>query len=313
MFRLLLVLFVALASACGRPAAQLAPKESHAGPLLELLPPGPSPIVLVRPRALFAHEGVRLLWTTLVAPEDERAFIERSGLDPRTIDELVVFELANAGYVALVRGAFEARDVVTRAAQRLVLLEVQTDEPVFRREGPSSSARYAYAALDAHAVLIAKNASPQLVGAILARCTDRALPRPFEAADAAALYARNKDASAVLFAPRPLELQLGSDVALLLSQERALAATALPQDGSFQMAIELRGDFPPGADQNFARLAASVGHAPLGQLLGLGEIERDLRVTPQDGAVSITFSWPAQRLALGLRTIFMEDLRDLMR
>lgn len=325
MFRLFLALLTTTALACSKPTpATSSPIETHVGPLVELLPPGPSPIVVVRPRALFAHEGVRLLWTTLVAPDDERAFVERTLVDPRKVDELVVFELSNAGYVVLARGEFSAREVVEHSAARLVLLDVQADEPVLRREGPSSSARYAYAALDSHAVLVAKNASPQLVAAIIARRADRTLPRPFDGADAAALYKQHKAAACALYAPRPLALEMGSDVALLLSEERALAATAVPSDGFFNVAIELRGDFPPGAEQNFASLVTSVAHAPLGQLLGLGEIERELKVKARLPAgepgvprlpesLQISFSWPAQRLALGLRTIFMEDLRYLMR
>jgi hypothetical protein len=308
-----LLALLALLAACGKPAAQTAAKEASAGPLVELLPPGPSPLVVVRPRALFQHEAVRLLWSTLVSAEDERAFVERTGVDPRKLEELVVFELADAGYVALARGEFIARQVVERAAERLVLLDVQTDEPVLRREGPAGSARYAYAELDGHALLVAKNASPQLVAAILARRADRSLPRVFDGADAAALYARHEAATCALYAPRPLGLELGSGAALLLSEERALVAVAQPEDGFFRIAIELRGDFPPGAEDNFSRLVTSVAHAPLGQLLGLGEVERELWVVKQPEAVQITFHWPAQRLALGLRSIFMDDLHDLIR
>jgi hypothetical protein len=93
---------------------------------------------------------------------------------------------------------------------------------------------------------------------------------PIDAADAAALYNELKGASCVLFAPRPLELP-GADkgVALLLAEERALAASASPETGALRVDVKLRGAFPPGAEQNFERLVLSVATSPLGQVLGL--------------------------------------------
>ena len=57
-----------------------------------------------------------------------------------------------------------------------------------------------------------------------------------------------------------------------MAGERALAASATPEGGSLRIDVKLRGDFPPGAEQNFERLALSVAQSPLGQLLGLGDV-----------------------------------------
>jgi hypothetical protein len=312
-----LVLVLALCSAlpaCGPKApAATQPSAPRVGPLAELLPPGPSPIISARPRELFAHEEVRLLWTTLVDSADERAFVERTGVDPRQLEELVVFEVGKAGYVLLARGPFSAKEVVLRAADRLAMRDVEVDEPVLRREGLTGSARYAYAQLDAQSLLVAKNAAPLLVAAILARRTDRSLPRAFGGPEADALYRSYGSAPCVLFAPRPLELSLGSGAALLLAEEHALAATARPQPGAFRIGIDLRGNFPSGAERNFSALVSSVAQSPLGQLLGLIDIERGLEVKVAATGVHIAFEWPAQRLAQGLRTLFLDDLRTLTR
>lgn len=309
---LALILGALLLGACTKKPAKVAPAaEPVVGPLLELVPPGPAQIALLSPRTLFQQPAVQLLWSTLIEPQRERAFVERTGVDPRSLDELVAFELANNGYVVLVRGALDARDIVKRAGARLVLLDVQSDDPV-RREGLSGSARYAYAALDAHALLVAKNAPPQLVGALLARVRDKALPHAFSAPDAATLYRAYGTQAAVLFAPQPLALPPGSGTALLLAEERALAVHAQPVAAALQLRVVLRGAFPPGAEANFKQLALSIARAPLGQLLGLGDIESGLAVARGDQAVEITFSWPAQRLALGLRTLFMDELHELM-
>jgi hypothetical protein len=310
----LMLAFAVLLCACPPPQSALDKEAARSvGPLVELLPPGPSPIVIVRPRLLFQHEAVRSLWTTLVEPEQERTFVERTGVDLRDLEELVVFELPASGYVLLVRGPFSAREVVERAAQRLTLRDVEVDEPRVRREGLSGATRYAYAALDAHSVLASKNAPPLLIAAILTRIADRALPRPFDAPDPAALYKPLRDASCVLFAPKPLELDADQGVSLLLAEERALSASAVPEDGAIRVDVALRGEFPPAAEQNFERLVIGVAHSPLGQLLGLAEIESDLKIVRTAAGVDIAFRWPAQRLALGLRALFKDDLRDLMR
>jgi hypothetical protein len=309
----LLALALALAACGPKRAPTSKPAEPQLPPLAELLPPGPSPIVLARPRELFAQDAGRLLWTTLVEPSDEQKFVERTGVDPRTLEELVVFEVGKGGYLLLARGPFSAKEVVLRAADRLALRDVEVDEPVLRREGLTGSARYAYAALDAHALLVAKNAAPTLVAAILARRTDRSLPHAFNTPEAEALYRSYVGAPCALFAPRPLELSLGSGVALLLAEERALAATARAQPGAFHIEIDLRGDFPSGAEHNFRTLALSVAQSPLGQVLGLTDIEQSLVVQSAATGVRLAFEWSAQRLAHGLRTLFLDDLRSLTR
>lgn len=299
--------------ACGPKAPPQPAREKTAGPLAELLAPGPSPIVIARPRELFKDDVVRLLWTTLVAAEDERAFVERTGVDLRSLDELVVFELPKAGYVLLARGPFSAREVIERSAARLSLLDVNVDEPRVRREGMTGTSRYAYAALDAHALLATKNAPPALVATILARVADPKLPRAFELGDAAEVYRDTRQQNCVLLAPKPLDLGHGGGAALLLAEERALSATARPEPGALRVDVKLRGDFPAGAEENFERLVLSVAQAPLGQLLGLGDVESDLKIVRTEWGVQISFRWPAQRLALGLRAMFVDDLRDLMR
>jgi hypothetical protein len=309
------VLLSLILAGCGpRKGATVPHEESSVGPLLELLPPGPSPILFARPRALFASEVVRSLWTTLVDAQDEQSFVARTLVDPRSLDELVVFELPQAGYLVLARGPFVAREVVARAAERFTLPDVAIDAPLFRREGMSGSTRYSYAALDAHSVLASKNASPALVAMVLTRISDRKAARAFDAPDAAALYNELKGQSCVVFAPRPLELPSADQgVALLLAEERALAASASPEASALHIDVKLRGAFPPGAEQNFERLVLSVAQSPLGQVLGLNDVGNDLRIARSDVGVSLSFSFPAQRLALGLRALFKDDLRDLMR
>ena len=57
----------------------------------------------------------------------------------------------------------------------------------------------------------------------------------------------------------------------------------------------------------------SVAGSPLGQVLGLSDVEQTLEVQSGATGVRLAFTWPAQRLASGLRTLFLDDLRSLTR
>src|SRR5689334_9423171 len=112
--RLVLALSLCLVSCGPRKGPATQAKEQDVGALLELLPPGPSPVLFARPRALFQSDVVRSLWSTVVDAKDEQSFVERTLVDPRALEELVVFELPQAGYLVLARGAFVAREVAAR-------------------------------------------------------------------------------------------------------------------------------------------------------------------------------------------------------
>lgn len=286
-------------------------RDEQLGPLIDLVPPGPAFLVQARPRILAEQDAARTLWRALVPEDRERAFAERTGVDPLAVDELVAFELPPDGYVLLVRGPFAAAEVVRRAGERLALTDVVSDAPVVRREGLKGQGRFAYAALSDHALLVAKDAPPKLVADLLARRADKKLPRAVETPDARALLAEHAANPFLLLAPQPLALEPGTNVALLFARERALAVTVRPTHASFGVGIDLRGEFPPGADKNFRALAQSLAREPLGRALGLSRVPETMAVRVDAQGAFVTFALDARELVAGVRLLFFDDMKQI--
>ena len=281
------------------------------GPLIELVPPGPDVLLSAKPRVLAQQEGPRSLYRALVSEERDRAFAERTGIDPLTVEELVAFELPPNGYVLLLRGPFDARSVVERAGERLALTDVVTDEPLARREGLAGQGRYAYAMLAAHSVLVARDAPPQLVAAILARRRDREAPGALASPDARALYREHAAQPLLLLAPKPLQLAPGTNVSLLFARERALAVTVQPLGQVLGVGIDMRGEFPPGAEHNFRALAKSLAGEALGRALGLSRVPETMAIRVDAEGAYVTFALDARELVAGVRMLFYDDMRSL--
>lgn len=281
------------------------------GPLIELVPEGASVVLVARPRELAQQPGAEALFRALVSEEHERAFAERTGVEPLAVEELVALELPPHGYVLLVRGPFDARSVVERAGERLALRDVVSDEPIVRREGLAGQGRYAYAALAEHALLVARDAPPSLLAALLARRAKQGEGGVLDPADARALYAEHASSPLVLIAPKPLALEPGSNVALLFARERALAVSVRPVGEVLGVGIDLRGEFPPGAEHNFRALAHSLGSASLGRALGLSHVAETMAIRVDAEGAFVTFALAARELVAGVRMMFYADMREL--
>ena len=309
--RQLLWLFILLAACGGRFGRGGDGARSDRQPLVELIPEGPRWLIQARPRLLAEQDAARMLWRTLVSEERERAFAERTGVDPLQVDELVAIELPPSGYLLLVRGPFDAGDVVRRAGDRLAVADVRTDQPLVRREGLAGQGRYAYAALAEHTLLVARDAPPQLVAGVLARNAAHDKPGALDNADASALYAEHAASPLVLFAPRPLALEPGTNVALLFARERALAVSVRPTHTTLATGIDMRGEFPPGAENNFRALARSLSSAQLGRALGLSRVPDNMAIRVDAQGTLVTFAIEASDLVAGLRMLFFDDLKQL--
>lgn len=260
---------------------------------------------------LAEQDAARMLWRALVTEERERAFAERTGVDPLTIEELIVIELPPSGYMLLLRGPFAAEDVVRRGGERLAMRDVETDDPVLRREGLAGQGRFSYAALAPRSLLVARDAPPQLIAQVLARRTDREAPRALGNPDARALYAEHGADPFVLIAPDKLALEPGSGVSLLFARERALAVSVRPTQAVLPVSIDLRGEFPPGAEHNFRALAKSLAGAQLGRAFGLSQVPERMAIRLDDRGAVLTFALEAKSLLGGLRMLFFDDMRTL--
>jgi hypothetical protein len=246
-----------------------------------------------------------------VTEEREREFSQRTGVDPLAVEELVVFELSPNGYVMLLRGPFDAQSVVERAGERLALTDVVSDKPVVRREGLAGQGRYAYAALAAHSLLVARDAPPQLLAEILARREQHGRPSALAPAPARSLYSEHAGQPLLLLSPEPLALEPGSNVALLFAREQALAVTVRPHATVLAVGIDMRGEFPPGAEHNFRALARSLAGASLGRALGLSRVAETMAIRVDSQGAFVTFAIDARELVAGVRMLFYDDLREL--
>lgn len=309
--RQVLWLFILLTACGGRFGRGTDAERRDQQPLVELIPEGPKWLIQARPRLLAQQEATRTLWRTLVSEERERAFTERTGVDPMQLEELVGIELPPSGYLLVVRGPFDAADVVRRAGERLAVADVRTDQPVVRREGLAGQGRYAYAALAGHTLLVARDAAPQLVARVLARHEARDNAGALDNADAQSLYAEHAASPLVLFAPRPLALEPGTNVALLFARERALAVTVRPTHTTLATGIDMRGEFPPGAENNFRALARSLSSAQLGRALGLSRVPDNMAIRVDEQGSYVTFALEASELVAGVRMLFFDDLKQL--
>jgi hypothetical protein len=281
------------------------------GPLKQLVPPGIPLVLFARPNQLSHERSALALWRAVVEEERERAFIERTGVDPLAVEEVVFFEVPPSGYVLLARGPFAADAVVESAGKRIAVPDVSTDQPIVRREGLRGDGRYAYAALDTHAMLAAKDASPELVAQILARREDLKSPRVFDAPDARSLETDFASSPLVLFQLEPLTFEPGTPIGLLFSRQRALALSVRPTANTLAIVVDLRGDFPPGAEHNFRNLVRSMGQAPLGSALGLAHMAEIMGVRVDERGVLLTASMDVHELLAALKLLFVEEMREL--
>lgn len=293
-----------------------AQREAHAGPLVGLVPKGPSRLLVARPKQLAESPGMRALWRTLVLEEREQAFVARTGIDLLQLTELVAFEVPPSGYVVLARGPFDAAEVVKRAGQRIAVVEVASDGPL-RREGLRGDGRYAYASLDSHAVLSAKDAPPELIAAILSRSTGTRSTGPqrenaLESADGHALLALHHDAPLVLLDLEPLPFEAGTPIALLFARQRSLGLAARPTENKLSLTLDLLGEFPNGAEQNFRNLVRSLQNTALVSALGLSNVADSIEVRAEAQGVRLSTTFEAQLLERALRQLVSAEMRDLV-
>jgi len=311
MIRALLLSFFLLAACASKaPLAPVSVKaERHVGPLHHLLTPEVTTFLWAQPKVLAESPAVLSLWRAMVEQDHEQAFAQRTGVDPLQVTEFVVAEVSPGGYVVLARGAFDADDVVKRAGQRIAVLDVTSDAPSVRREGLRGDGRYAYASLDSHAVLAAKDAPPELIGGILARTRDPKSPSAFDAADAEALESAHAGAPLMVFQLAPIAFQPGTPIALLFSRQRALALAVRPVGAQLAVAADLRGEFPPGAEHNFRTLVHSMGQAPFGASLGLSQVADEMGVRADEQGVLLTANLESTAIEGALKLMFAKEMR----
>ncbi len=309
-----MALFAAMASGCGGAASAPAarPQPRSLGALVTLTPADSTLLEVARPAELFASDATRRVVSAVLPPEQLDSFAERTGVDPRELTELVFAETP-AGRVVLARGPFDAAFAVREAGERMAPIESSAERPV-RRVGLLGERRVDLAALD-DGVVSWVEGTPQLAAAVLAaaRRPPERREHPLRGTLLRDLRRGAGRAPLVVYAPQPLGLPLDSGVGVLLARERALAATMRPTDaGALDVGADMRGEFPPGAQDNFRALARSLAESDLGAALGARDALHTLRITAEETRVALHAELDPGLLASGLRALFVAELRELL-
>jgi len=243
------------------------------------------------------------------------ALANRTGIDLRLV-EAVVFAAYPDGFVLLFQGPWSADAVVRGNGNRMNGVERSEGRPFVRRTGYLGADHRDLVALSDHVVLVAAGA-PSAARVIVERARRGSWPEGATAAlaqaEPAALLQSHRHRPAVLYAPHPLSLPPGHGTSVLLARERALALALHSEEGqALGLELSLVGEFPPGAEDNFRVLAESLAESALGAALGMHQAVQTLAIQVGPESVKLRMSFPARAVALGLRTLFVADIRELL-
>lgn len=308
-------MLAALALGCGgAPPPPTTPpaRAPSLGPLFTLVPPESTVVVLARPRELLGAPSTERVLTAMFPAEQLDRFSQRTGVDPRRLTELVLADHPD-GRIVVARGPFDARFAVREAGERMAPLEAAVDRPWSRRAGFLGSRRVDLAALDRD-VLVWVEGTPQLAAQVLAAAGHPPDDRRHALAQSgvAELRAAFDDAAFVLVAPHPLGLPRETGIGMLLARQRSLVAAAYAREDALRIVAELRGEFPPGAEDNVRSLLRSIAEADLGSVLGLRDALPTLRIEADDERLALRLDVDPGRLASGLRVLLGAELPELL-
>ncbi|GAB4203623.1 MAG: hypothetical protein OHK0013_17850 [Sandaracinaceae bacterium] len=297
------------------------PTTDRSPPRVDLeavIPDGAETVVRLRPRELLASSDLATVARALVSDEALDAFSERHGVDPRTLEALVLATYGERTAVVLLSGPFIARVVVGEIGHRMSPLESSADAPIYRRAGVYLRRRFELLALGAHELALI-DGPPALSGRIVARVSRPEAPSPpadggngVPALRLRTILEGEQAAPFVLVRHGRPELP-PAGVGLLLARMEDAVLTLSPGDpGSVIIRARLFGEFPPGAEENFRTLVASLSDTDLGRALGFEEIARALAIEVVGSEIRLTASVRSQTLARGLRLFGGAGLAELL-
>lgn len=300
------------ASACGTPAPQPVSEVARDPDVREILPEGASLVVIARPRELFEAPASATVIRGLVPDEQLEAIRVQHGIDPRTLEHLAfgTYESGEAtGRVLVTQGPFRAEVAVAEIAHRMVPRESSTEGALPRAGGLLHGTRMDALAVGPHTLVLV--IGPPALTARVTRAAAGEAPPAIAGPVRAALEARPEPFLGIR--PVPLDLPPGGSVALLLAEEESMLIAAAPEStDALRVAVVLDGAFPPGADQNFQRLVASLARSTMGEALGLREALPTLVVEASESQVRLEARLGAAHLADGLALVFRAEIADAL-
>jgi hypothetical protein len=267
-----------------------------------------------------AHEDLGAIVSALLPADVLEGFATRHGVDPRELDLLVVAGYGEEGALVLAEGPFVARVVVGEIGHRMSPLESQSDDPFYRRAGVYLRRRFELIALGQRELALVSG-PPALSGLVLHQLrADEAgvSPAPGEEPEGLSpqrvrtILLGERDAPFVVVQHGRPELPPEGVGLLLARLEDAVLSVAPSAPGSLALRVRLYGEFPPGADENFRTLIASLSEADLGRALGLEEIARSLAIEVVGPEIRLTATVRAATLSRGLRMLAGAEISEML-
>lgn len=285
--------------------------------MLAVLPADAQTIVHLRPRQVVSTPALAAVLAPFVSEGGREQLDRLFGLHLDEIDELVwasfpdvpdvPAEAQEERYILLLRARRPMRDVARAVGMRMNTVEVSADTPFVRRVGFLGTKRREVVALTDDVLLYAAGSGPTVAEIV-------ALARGEETASIAPRLAPDRvDSPLAIYHPWSLGFAADSGPGLLLSeQERLAASVSARDDESLAVALSLPGTFPAGAEVNFAQWFQSVAASDLGRAIGMDVAASSLEVSVTERGASLTCQWPTASLVQGIRTLFTDDLRQLI-
>lgn len=277
---------------------------------MTLIPEETRVVVMVRPAALLAAEPTARVVRAVFSDEQLDRFRMRTGVDPRTLEELVI-GIHPDGHVVLVRGPIDAVFVVREAGERMAPLESSTDEPRARRAGFLGPRRTELAALGDDTLMWVEG-TPQLAAAVLAAADRPEAGRNPALAELSASLEEHRDAPLIVAVPHPLGLPVDTGIGMLLAREETMVVILRAEDDGLRLEAELRGEFPPDSQSNFRTFVESVAETDLGAALALEEALPSLRIQAAEDYVRLTVRVAPGALARGLRILLVAEIEEML-
>ncbi len=296
---------------CGGPPPSAPPRVLD---LDDTIPDGYSSLLRIRPRELLAQDATMRVAEAIVPSTRLDAFRDRHGVDARELEVLARATYDGAGSIVVARGTFHANVVVGEIGHRMAPLESSADRPLTRRAGIYLMRRFELIALGAHEIGLV-DGPPDLAGLLVHTREEALSSDPAPRTRARSLIADEADA-ALLFVlhGRPELPPAGIGLLLARLEDSSLAASAAGPDdpGAIELRVRLFGEFPPGADENFRTLIASLSDSDLGRAVGLEEVSRTLAIEVLEGEIRLLARVRATTLARGLRVLLGAEIDEML-
>jgi hypothetical protein len=306
-----LTLFAALHTACGTPPATVAdaPREPD---IRTILPDGATLIVVARPRELFDAPPSAAVIRGVVPDAQLESIRVMHGIDARTLEHaaLASYESGEAaGDVLVLQGPFRSEVAVAEIAHRMLPRESSTDAPPARAGGVLHGTRMDAIAIAPHTLVLV--IGPPALTARVMRTVAGTAPPAIAGAVQQAMSRHTEPFVAIR--PVPLALPGTSPVAVLLAEEESILIAAAPvAPDAIHVAVDLAGQFPPGADANFRQLVISVAQTTMGTALGLRSALGTLHAEASPTSVTLRADFSAAELARGLALLFRAEIADAL-